>query len=201
MASTLKTPPNLYGQYIFAEGLAGAQRLHPAMTVVISYFRQKREREKERERERKREKERREVEREGGRERGGIGFYISYATSIYYRTLFYRWTPQLCKMPLVAQPRDVTAPACRGQGRPFLRCICLQTQGRQHNAVSADQFREHMAIKIGKGGLKDIKLSSTQEAEWLILSPYLHLFLIRLTISTLQICQAVPPRRRTRKKV
>ena len=35
------------------------------------------------------------------------------------------------KVPLVALPRDVSAPACRGQGRPSLRCICLQAQGRQ----------------------------------------------------------------------
>ena len=45
--------------------------------------------------------------------------------------LFHRWTPQLCTVPLVALPRDVSATAYRGQGRPSLRCICLQTQGRQ----------------------------------------------------------------------
>ena len=36
------------------------------------------------------------------RERGGIGLYSSSATSVYYHTLFYRWTPQVCKVPLVA---------------------------------------------------------------------------------------------------
>ena len=39
------------------------------------------------------------------------------------------------------------------------------------NAVSADQFGEQTAIKIGKGGLKGITLSSTQVAEWIDFFP------------------------------
>ena len=75
----------------------------------------------------------------------------------------YRWTPQQWKVPLVALLRDVSVPACRGQGRPSLRCICLQTHmAGSRNAVSVEQFGEHTAIQIGKGGLKGITLSSTQ---------------------------------------
>ena len=33
--------------------------------------------------------------------------------------------------------------------------------------LSADQFGEQMAIKIGKGGLNGFTLSSTQVAEWI----------------------------------
>ena len=35
------------------------------------------------------------------------------------------------------------------------------------NAMSADQFGEQTAIKIGKGGLKGITLSPEQVAEWI----------------------------------
>ena len=42
--------------------------------------------------------------------------------------------------------------------------VCRHKAG-SWNAVSADQFGEQTAIKIGKGGLKGITLSSTQVAE------------------------------------
>ena len=44
--------------------------------------------------------------------------------------------------------------------------VCRHTAG-SWNAVSANQFGEQTAIKIGKGGLKGITLSSTQVAEWI----------------------------------
>ena len=44
--------------------------------------------------------------------------------------------------------------------------VCRHTAG-SWNAVSADQFGEQTAIKIGKGGVKGITLSSTQVAEWI----------------------------------
>ena len=37
--------------------------------------------------------------------------------------------------------------------------VCRHNAGRW-NSVSSDQFGEHTAIKIGKGGLKGISLSS-----------------------------------------
>ena len=40
-------------------------------------------------------------------------------------------------------------------------------KGGSWNAVSADQFGEQTAIKIGKGGLKGIPLSPEQVAEWI----------------------------------
>ena len=78
--------------------------------------------------------------------------------------------------------------------------VCRHKAGNW-NAVSADQFGEQTAIKIGKVGPKGITLSSTQVAKSIGSFPYLHIFLTRLTIATLQICQAVPARRRTRRKV
>jgi len=44
--------------------------------------------------------------------------------------------------------------------------VCRHKAG-SWNAVSVDQFREQTPIKIGKGGLKGIMLSSTQVAEWI----------------------------------
>jgi hypothetical protein len=44
--------------------------------------------------------------------------------------------------------------------------VCRHKAG-SWNAVSADQFGEQTAIKIGKGGLKGITLSPTQVAEWI----------------------------------
>ena len=44
--------------------------------------------------------------------------------------------------------------------------VCWHKAG-SWNAVSADQFGEQTAIKIGKGGLNGITLSSTQVAEWI----------------------------------
>ena len=44
--------------------------------------------------------------------------------------------------------------------------VCRHKAG-SWNAVSADQFGEQTAIKIGKGGLNGITLSSTQVAEWI----------------------------------
>ena len=68
----------------------------------------------------------------------------------------------------MALPRDVSAPACRGEERSYLWCSCLQTQGRQlERSLSADQFGEQTAIKIGKADLKCITLSSTQVAKWI----------------------------------
>ena len=44
--------------------------------------------------------------------------------------------------------------------------VCRHKAG-SWNSVSADQFGEQTAIKIGKGGLKGITLSPTQVAEWI----------------------------------
>ena len=44
--------------------------------------------------------------------------------------------------------------------------VCRHKAGNW-NAVSADQFGEQTAIKIGKGGLKGITLSQEQVAEWI----------------------------------
>ena len=44
--------------------------------------------------------------------------------------------------------------------------VCRHKAG-SWNAVSADQFGEQTAIKIGKGGLKGIALSPEQVAEWI----------------------------------
>ena len=44
--------------------------------------------------------------------------------------------------------------------------VCRYKAG-SWNTVSADQFGEKMEIKIGKGCLKGITLSSTQVAEWI----------------------------------
>ena len=44
--------------------------------------------------------------------------------------------------------------------------VCRHKAG-SWNAVSADQFGEQTAIKIGKGGLKGITLSPEQVAEWI----------------------------------
>ena len=44
--------------------------------------------------------------------------------------------------------------------------VCRHKAGNW-NAVSADQFGEQTAIKIGKGGLKGITLSPEQVAEWI----------------------------------
>ena len=44
--------------------------------------------------------------------------------------------------------------------------VCRHKAG-SWNAVSADQFGEQTAIKIGKGGLDGITLSSTQVAKWI----------------------------------
>ena len=44
--------------------------------------------------------------------------------------------------------------------------VCRHKAG-SWNAVSADQFGDQTAIKIGEGGLKGITLSSTQVAEWI----------------------------------
>ena len=44
--------------------------------------------------------------------------------------------------------------------------VCRHKAG-SWNAVSADQFGEQAAIKIGKGGLKGITLSPEQVAEWI----------------------------------
>ena len=45
--------------------------------------------------------------------------------------------------------------------------VCRHKAGSRWNAVSADQFGEQTAIKIGKGGLKGITLSPEQVAEWI----------------------------------
>ena len=45
--------------------------------------------------------------------------------------------------------------------------VCRHKAGSSWNAVSADQFGEQTAIKIGKGGLKGITLSPEQVAEWI----------------------------------
>ena len=42
---------------------------------------------------------------------------------------FYRWPPQLCKIPLMASPRNGYTIACHGKVWPTLWSICLQTQG------------------------------------------------------------------------
>ena len=44
--------------------------------------------------------------------------------------------------------------------------VCRHKAG-SWNAMSADQFGEQTAIKIGKGGLKGITLSPEQVAEWI----------------------------------
>ena len=44
--------------------------------------------------------------------------------------------------------------------------VCRHKAG-SWDAVSADQIGQQTVIKIGKGGLKGIKLSSTQVAEWI----------------------------------
>ena len=44
--------------------------------------------------------------------------------------------------------------------------VCRHKAG-SWNAVSADQFGEQTAIKIGKSGLKGITLSPEQVAEWI----------------------------------
>ena len=48
--------------------------------------------------------------------------------------------------------------------------VCRHKAG-SWNAISANQFGEQMAIKIGKGGLKGITLSSTQVAKWIDFFP------------------------------
>ena len=48
--------------------------------------------------------------------------------------------------------------------------VCRHKAG-SWNAVSADEFGEQTAIKIGKGGLKGITLSPEQVAEWIALFP------------------------------
>ena len=53
------------------------------------------------------------------------------------RLLPYFFIVGQCKVPLVALPRDVSAPACRGQRRPSLWCICLQTQGTMSLPISS----------------------------------------------------------------
>ena len=60
----------------------------------------------------------------------GAGFYSSSAHSVCYYTFSSLDTTTMHGTSL-ALPRDVSATAYRGQGRPSLRCICLQTQGRQ----------------------------------------------------------------------
>ena len=44
---------------------------------------------------------------------------------------FHRWPPQLCKIPLMALPRNGYTISCHGKGWPTLWSICLQTQGGQ----------------------------------------------------------------------
>ena len=44
---------------------------------------------------------------------------------------FHRWLPQLCKIPLMALPRNGYTIACHGKGWPTFWSICLQTQGGQ----------------------------------------------------------------------
>ena len=72
--------------------------------------------------------------------------------------------------------------------------------------MSADQFVEQTAIKIGKGGLKGITLSPEQVAEWIDsfhISAYLyqHTYQMHSTIATLQIKQTALARRHTKNKV
>ena len=48
--------------------------------------------------------------------------------------------------------------------------VCEHRQGGW-NAVSSDQFGEQTAIKVGKGGFKEITLEQKTVTEWLIASP------------------------------
>ena len=83
--------------------------------------------------------------------------------------LFHRWTPQLCKVPLVALPRDVSALASRGQGRPSLRCICLQTQGRQLGRCLCRSDRAADGNKDRKGGPEGYQtiIYTSSRMDWL----------------------------------
>ena len=59
---------------------------------------------------------------------------LALSTALYSTSppvLFHRWPPQLCKIPLMALPRNGYTIACHGKGWPTLWSICLQTQGGQ----------------------------------------------------------------------
>ena len=84
------------------------------------------------------------------------------------RVLFHLWLPQLCKIPLMALPRNgyILLPAMSKDDLHSGAFVCRHKAG-SWNAVSADQFGEQTAVKIGKGGLKGITLSPEQVAEWI----------------------------------
>ena len=97
-------------------------------------------------------------------ERGGIGFYINSASSVYYVTAghhnYGRYLSRHCLEMSVLLPAEAKDDLLSGT------FVCRHKAG-SWNAVSTDKFGELTTIKIGKDGLNGITLSSTQVAEWI----------------------------------
>ena len=101
------------------------------------------------------------------REREGVGFYSSFCIKRLLPYFFIaghhnyaRYLSWHCLDMSVLLPAEAKDDLLSGA------FVCWH-KAASWNAVSADQFGEQTAIKIGKGGLNGITLSSTQVAEWI----------------------------------
>ena len=107
---------------------------------------------------------------------------------------FHRWTPRKRTSSVIASRCQ-----CSCLPRPRATFSPVHLYAGSWNAVTADHFVEQMAIKIGTGGLKAILNTSSIMNE--LFPSYLLIFLTHMIIATLQICQVVPARRCTSRKV